>query len=140
MPKICDGPRGTGLDERERHGLALHYVPLKIDHVGDAAAQAECEANLRAKYPNCVVMSARRADDIAHLREMIIAFFQQDMVEAELFLPWSAQQMRGEIFARCEVLEERANDEGATLRVRGEGAVVERLIAQFANSPVSEVR
>ncbi|MBL8452932.1 MAG: GTPase HflX, partial [Zoogloea sp.] len=32
----------------------------KIDHVGDATAQAECEASLRARYPDCVVMSARR--------------------------------------------------------------------------------
>ncbi len=110
----------------------------KIDHVGDAVAQAECETALRAKYPNCIVMSARRADDISTLREMVIEFFQQDMVEAELFLPWSAQQMRGEIFARCEVLEERADDQGATLRVRGEGAVVERLVAQFATSTASD--
>jgi hypothetical protein len=37
----------------------------KIDHVGDAAAQAECEAALRAQYPDCVVMSARRPDEVA---------------------------------------------------------------------------
>ena len=43
-----------------------------------------------------------------------------DLVEAELFLPWSAQKLRGEIFASCKVLEERADGEGAFLRVRGE--------------------
>ena len=32
----------------------------KIDHVGDAAAEAECRAALQASYPDCVVMSARR--------------------------------------------------------------------------------
>ncbi len=92
----------------------------KIDHVGDAAAQAEREAALRADYPGCIVMSARRPDDVAKLHQAIVAFFQKALIEAELFLPWSAQQLRGEIFARCEVLEERADEEGAFFRVRGE--------------------
>jgi GTP-binding protein HflX len=103
----------------------------KIDHVGDAAAQAEREAALRAGYPDCIVMSARRPDDVAKLHKAIVAFFQQDLVEAELFLPWSAQQLRGEIFARCEVLEERADEEGAFFRVRSEQAALDSLREQF---------
>src|SRR3989440_3421145 len=73
----------------------------KIDRGGDEAA-------LRARYPGCIVMSAKSQDDIARLREAISAFFQKDLVEAELFLPWSAQNLRGQIFATCTVLEERA--------------------------------
>ena len=103
----------------------------KIDHVGDAAAQNDREAALREQYPDCIVMSARRAEDIAVLREAIVAFFREGLVEAELFLPWSAQQQRSEIFARCEVLEERANGEGAFLRVRGEREAVNKLSEQF---------
>ena len=99
----------------------------KIDHVGDAAAQAECEAALRVQYPDCIVMSARRAADVALLREAILASFRQGLVETELFLPWSAQQLRGEIFATCEVLEERADGEGAFLRIRGDGEAVKSL-------------
>jgi GTP-binding protein HflX len=103
----------------------------KIDHVGDAGAQAEREAALRAAWPGCIVMSARRAADVAMLREAIVEFFQKDQVEAELFLPWSAQQQRGRIFASCEVLEERADEDGAFLRVRGERDAVEKLSRQF---------
>ncbi|MGE5321127.1 MAG: GTPase HflX [Hyphomicrobiaceae bacterium] len=103
----------------------------KIDHVGDAAAQAECAAALRAAYPGCVVMSARRPDDVAMLHQAIVAFFRQDLVEAELFLPWSAQQLRGDIFARCEVLDERADGEGALFRVRSEQGVLDSLREQF---------
>jgi GTP-binding protein HflX len=97
----------------------------KLDRGGDEAA-------LRAKYPGCIVMSARREGDIVRLREAIRGFFQRRLVEAELFLPWSAQKMRGEIFATCMVLEERADGEGAFLRVRGEPDAVERLRQQFA--------
>ncbi len=106
----------------------------KIDHVGDAAAQAEREAELRAAWPDCIVMSARRAEDVARLRDEIIAFFRQDQVEAELFLPWSAQQSRGEIFASCEVLEERADEDGAVLRVRGAKDAVAALNSRFGKA------
>jgi GTP-binding protein HflX len=106
----------------------------KIDNVDnrcDTAAQAAREAALRTAYPDCIVMSARRADDLALLREAIVGFFRQDQVEAELFLPWSAQQQRAGIFANCEVLEERADEHGAFLRVRGESDTVKGLCEKF---------
>ena len=106
----------------------------KIDHVGDAAAQVAHEAALRAAWPGCIVISARRAEDVAQLREAIIDFFQQGLVEAELFLPWSAQQQRSEIFARCEVLEERADEAGALLRVRGEREAIAKLGEKFGRA------
>jgi GTP-binding protein HflX len=103
----------------------------KIDGVGDEAAQAAFAAELQARYPGCVVMSARREADVAALHATVRAFFQKGLVEAELFLPWTSQNMRGEIFSTCEVLEERADGEGALLRVRGDPAVVESLAKRF---------
>ena len=106
----------------------------KIDYVGDAAAQAECEAALRATYPDCIVMSAKRPDDVAKLHQTIVAFFQQDLVEAELFLSWSAQQWRGKIYASCQVLEERSDNDGAFLKVRGEAEAINKLREQVQAS------
>ena len=108
----------------------------KIDMVGAgstnaAAEQAECEAALREKYPGCIVMSAKRVSDVTMMHTTIHKFFQKDQVEAELFLPWSAQQLRGKIFAGCEVLEERADNDGAYLKVRGGAEVVAGLQAQL---------
>ncbi|MSQ72313.1 MAG: GTPase HflX [Betaproteobacteria bacterium] len=119
------------LDEIGAKTVPRLLVFNKIDRVGDRAAQAEREAALDAQYPGCVVISARREGDIATLREAIVAFFRQRLVEAELFLPWSAQKQRGEIFTSCEVLEERSENEGALLRIRGEPEVVKRLREQF---------
>lgn len=104
----------------------------KIDHVGDEAAQAECSAALHAKYPDCVVMSARRPEEVAQLRQKIVTFFQKDLLETELFLPWSAQQLRKDIYANCEVLDERADGDGAFFSVRGEANTLERLREEFA--------
>ncbi|MFA7351083.1 MAG: GTPase HflX [Methylotenera sp.] len=104
----------------------------KIDHVGDEAAQAERVANLRARYPDCVVMSARRPDDVAKLHQIIVAIFQQDLVEDEIFLPWTAQQLRGAIYASCQVLAERSDDEGAFFQVRGEPSAIKSLREQLS--------
>ncbi len=106
----------------------------KIDHVGDATAQAEREATLRVQYPDCIVMSARRDNDVAMLHKAIVAFFQENLVEAELFIPWSAQKLRNKIFSSFEVLEERADGEGAFLRVRGEREAVRGLSEQLGRA------
>jgi GTP-binding protein HflX len=79
-------------------------------------------------------MSARREGDVAKLREAIVAFFQQNLAEAELFLPWSAQNRRGQIFDSCKVLEERTEGEGTFLRIRGEPEAVKRLREQFGKA------
>ena len=106
----------------------------KIDPVGNAAAQAERAAALRAQFPDCIVMSARQADDIALLHAAIVGFFQQGLAEAELFLPWSAQQSRNEIFANCQVLKERADAAGAFLHVRGERKTIQDLNERFGQN------
>ena len=115
------------LDEIGAQGVPRLLVFNKIDRGGN-------EGKLRVKYPGSHVMSARRPEDIAKLREAIVAFFQARLVEAELFLPWSAQKERGQIFASCAVLEERAEAGGAFLRVRGEPAAVKRLRERFGSA------
>jgi len=111
---------GEVLDEIGAQDVPRLLVFNKIDRGGDEAA-------LRAKYPGCIVMSARREGDVAKLHEAIVGYFRRNLVEAELFLPWAAQKLRGEIFAACEVLEERTEGEGTFLRVRGEPGSVQRL-------------
>jgi GTP-binding protein HflX len=115
------------LEEIGAHEVPVIRVFNKIDHVGDAEAQARVTAALGEAYPSSIVMSARRPDEVAALHAAIVAFFQRDLVEAELFLPWSAQQWRGEIFARCKVLDERAEETGAVFRVRAEPETVREL-------------
>jgi len=106
----------------------------KIDHVGDATAQVERAAALQTQYPDCVVMSAYRSEDVATLYQKIVTFFQQNLVETELFLPWSAQQLRGGIYASCQVLGERSDNEGSFFLVRGEPDAIENLREQFSQN------
>jgi len=99
----------------------------KIDYLSDAAAQAERIAELQINYPGCIVLSAQREDDIKNLHQTIVQFFQKDLIESEIFLPWSAQELRGEIFASCDVLEERADATGAFFRLRATPDMVAKL-------------
>ncbi len=92
----------------------------KIDRGGDEAA-------LQARFPDALVLSARRPDDVARLYAAIVEFFAKDLVEAELFVAWTRQQLRGEIFAECRVLEERHDEDGTTFRLRAPGPVLDRL-------------
>ena len=123
------------LDEIGAEGVPRMLVFNKIDRAGGEVSQKDCEAALRAAYPKCIVMSARREGDVGKLRDAIVSFFQKDLVEAELFLPWSAQKLRGEIFENCQVLEERAGTDGAFFRVRGEAEAVKRLRKQLGRPP-----
>jgi GTP-binding protein HflX len=81
-----------------------------------------------------MVLSARRHDDVQRLRATLLAFFRRDLVDAEVFLPWSEQKLRGSVFETFEVLEERADDEGTFFRIRGESGIVDALRAQLGRT------
>jgi GTP-binding protein HflX len=101
----------------------------KIDRVGDLAAQQAAAAALALRWPEAFVMSARRSDDVSRLRARLIAFFARDLVSGEVRVPYDRQQLRGEIFASCEVLGERYQDDAVIFDVRAHPAVLDRLRA-----------
>jgi GTPase len=101
----------------------------KIDRVGDPAAEEAAARALCERWPDAIVMSARRPEDVARLRLRLIAFFARDMVNGEVRVPYNRQQLRGEIFASCEVLGERYEDDVVVFDVRAHPAVIERLRA-----------
>jgi GTP-binding protein HflX len=74
-------------------------------------------------------MSARRPEDVARLRVRLCAFFSRDLVQGEIRVPYHHQQLRSEIFASCEVLGERYQEDVIIFDVRAHPAVLERLRA-----------
>jgi GTP-binding protein HflX len=122
------------LDEIDAQAVPRILVFNKIDCVGDVAAQAAMEARLRRQYPDCMVLSARRNGDVQKLRSTLLEFFQRGLVDAEIFLAWSDQQLRSNIFEAFEVLEERADDAGTFFRIRGESEIINALRAQLGRT------
>jgi len=87
----------------------------KLDRVADEAAMT---AELHLRWPDAICLSARRPDDVARLRAALVDIFAGAMVERELHVPYDQQARRADIFAACQVLEERYVDTGVIFRVR----------------------
>jgi GTP-binding protein HflX len=99
----------------------------KIDRC--AEDEATTCARVAQRWPEAVVMSAVRPEDVADLRRTIITFFDRQLVEEELRVPYDRQELRGQIFAHCQVLEERYEESGVVFRVRADPADLARLRA-----------
>ncbi len=84
---------------------------------------------IHARWPASLVLSARRPEDVARLHQHIVDFFQRDVVEGDIVVPYDRQAMRGEIFSDAEVLGESYGEEGVTFKVRASAAVIDRLRA-----------
>jgi GTP-binding protein HflX len=101
----------------------------KIDRVGSPEAEEAATRALIERWPEAIVLSARRPDDVTQLHQRLVGFFNRDLVEGEVRVPYDRQQLRGEIFAACEVLAESYDDHGVIFRVRARPEMLERLQA-----------
>jgi GTP-binding protein HflX len=84
---------------------------------------------LASRWPDAWLLSARDPRDVEALRARIVAFFQREMVEAELSVPYAQQRVVGEAHACAHVLSETHDAHGTRLRVRASPQVLARLRA-----------
>jgi GTP-binding protein HflX len=89
----------------------------------------EREAELAAEFPDAILVSAKRPEDIVRLRERIVAFFERDMEEAELLVPYTRQRVLAEIHGSCRVLAESHDEYGTRVRLRARPEQLARLRA-----------
>ncbi len=94
----------------------------KLDRV-DAAARAA----LAEKHPEAILLSAHRVQDVSALRDTIIAFFEEAMVDDVLTLPYAKQNLIGEVYESARVLSEEYGETGRVLTVRGLPGAIARL-------------
>src|SRR5262249_35001145 len=118
------------LDEIGAAGVPHLLVFNKIDMVADEAAT---RAALKSRWPDAEALSARRPEDVARLHARLVAHFSQELVEEELRVGWSQQRLRGEIFAHCQVMGERAEDDAAYFQVRASPTELSRLKTLLAD-------
>ena len=98
----------------------------KIDQVGEAA-----RAELAARFPGAIQLSARAPEDVAALRRSILEFFEARMVEAELRIPYASQGLVGEVYETARVLSETFDETGRVVQVRSTPEVIARLRRRF---------
>jgi GTP-binding protein HflX len=98
----------------------------KIDRVDEAG-----RARLADHYPGGLQLSAKSRDDVAMLREKLIAEFGGAIEEAELVVPWTAQRLVHQIHERTSVLTEQHDEDGTRLRVRAPSRILDDLRRQL---------
>ena len=96
----------------------------KMDKVDDATRE-----RLVAAWPDAVPLSVKDPADVAALRQRIVAYFERDMVEEDLVVPYTKQRVVGEAHSSCRVVEESHDEHGTRLRVRALPEVIARLRA-----------
>jgi GTPase len=94
----------------------------KIDRVAETD-----RAVLRTKHPDAILLSAKSPEDVAALRDTIIAFFEAAMVEDQLVLPYAKQGLLSEVYENVRVLSEDYDTTGRIIRLRGLPGAIARL-------------
>lgn len=111
--------RDIGADTGERL-LVLN----KCDRIATEALD-----ELRREFPDAELISAKSSDDVARLRERLVQFFERDMIEEEVFVPYSRQRVVSALHEQCRVLSELHDEEGTRVRVRAPRGLVFRLMS-----------
>jgi GTP-binding protein HflX len=91
---------------------------LIVFNKADKLPGGELPAGLGEKFPRHLLVSARDPADVARLHQAILSFFDQDLTEATLLVPYDRPQLRGQIFASAQVLGEEYDDAGTRFHVR----------------------
>lgn len=94
----------------------------KRDRLSDADQET-----LRLEFPKAIFLSTRSPEDLASLREVLISQFEKDMVEEDVFIPYTVQGIIGDIRSRMRVLSEAYDEKGVKLRVRSNPEELHRI-------------
>ncbi len=102
----------------------------KIDKVDE-----QRRAELAGAYPDALLLSAKSVADVADLRQRLVEFFEREMIEDELLVPYAQQRLVSEVHTRCRVLAETHDQVGTRLRLRARPEVIARLRASLSQPP-----
>ena len=113
--------------EADAQSIATRLVLNKIDRVSP-----EQRAALAAEYPEALQLSALDASDVTRLHQAIVGFFESDMVEEKMLVPYRSQGVLGAVRDSARVLHEEYGEQGVTLTLRAPKEVLKRLAALAA--------
>ena len=84
-------------------------------------------AALHARHPDALLLSARSPEDVAALRDSLVAFFDTMMVEDRIVVPYAKQGLLGEVYETARVLSETYEATGRVMTLRGLPGAIARL-------------
>ena len=111
--------------------IGAESVPSRLVFNKADRFSPELREALSEKHPEAWQLSAHAPEDVAALRQRIIAFFEESMTEAELVIPYNRQARIGEVYEHARVLAETYDETGRHLRIRALPAAIARLTHAF---------
>jgi GTP-binding protein HflX len=94
----------------------------KRDRISEAQA-----VELGKEFPDAMLISTRNQEDLLELRNRVLAFFETNMSDEDIFVPYTVAGVVGEIRGKMRVLSESYSEAGVTLKVRGRSEDFSRL-------------
>lgn len=91
-------------------------------------------SKLKNEYPDGVFLSAHSADDVAKLRNDLIQFFQKDMIESKVLIPYNKGQILGQLRTMATIVSESYEEEGTEIVVRTFPSTMEWLSKNLAKA------
>lgn len=92
---------------------------------------------LAAKFENSILISTRDTNDLQNLRTKILSYFESDMIDADLFIPYLLQQsIIGDIREKTRVLSESYNELGITLKIKAKSEILAHFTDRLKKSMV----
>jgi GTP-binding protein HflX len=99
----------------------------------DRLSEAQ-RAELVTEFPDGLFVSARDPRDVQRVREALITFFDGELLEEELFVPYARHGRVGAVYQTGVVVAERHDPDGTHLRVRAPQLALARLKAELASA------
>ena len=107
--------------------VASRLVLNKRDRLDDAATTA-----LSQEFPDAILVSAHDPADVRRVRDLVVSFFDGDMQDEELFVPYQAAGVIGQLYDDATVLAEHHGETGTRYSLRAPAAVLTRLRERVA--------
>ena len=92
---------------------------------------AKAKKALKKKFKDAVILSAHVPEDVTALRQTIIDFFDAQMTQTELTIPYAAQGRVAEVYEQARVVSETFDEGGRHMVVRALPPAIAKLEAAF---------
>ncbi len=95
---------------------------------------AEQATELAREFPDAIFISTRDKKDLQTLRDKILSYFESDMQDEDVFVPYLAKGIIGEIRAKMKVISENYDEKGVHLKVRSHAETIAQLKKKISST------
>ncbi|OBU17540.1 GTPase HflX [Photobacterium aquimaris] len=116
------------------HEVGVDDIPKQLVLNKSDQLSLEQQQALMAEFPDAIMTSTRNPADITKLHQYIVSVAQDEMVEDEIIVPYTANGIIGEIRSSMSVTKEEYEYEHITFTVRSNPINLARLKKQMQNN------